>query len=530
MPFKPFNSDKFQPNQNASYGSFGGDSNAAQTFTPFPEGKQGLLKRAAKNVSSNFGGLVKPALDVASGVGKSFARTGATVLSPVTKLLGKVGIQAGQGITEEELKPKGFYQGVGNIVGSGLQYIGGGRGVAQAATSITKSVAQTALPKVAKELIDIAGRSVLEASAGFGLTRLQGGSNKDAKTAGIISGAIPWAGAAFQALKPVKLGEKIQTVVIKPTATDLKNGFKIENLNKYNLGGNLEQSAAKTQAAIEQRASQLRQILAPGSAKVNLNETYQAVAKAVEATKFKNAGSNLAVKRELDNFLQEIQQLSPSGTVDIANAQLAKRAFGANGAWEYNVPRADANAIETIYTSAYNVLKKQIEVAAGQSGSKVAALNKELSEIIPIEHALIRRLPVSARNAPLSLTDLVSIIGGNKLGLPLFVLNRALKSGKVGAALAGTPATRGTVGTLISGPGKEQLKQAGTLKDVVKKIPQVNVGLGIEDVGANRLKAEELGRKINELNARWVKQPTPANKKALESAKELYKQLLPKRF
>lgn len=39
---------------------------------------------------------------------------------------------------------------------------------------------------------------------------------------------------------------------------------------------------------------------------------------------------------------------------------------------------------------------------------------------------------------------------------------------------------------------------------------------------------DELGQKINQLNKQWVEKPTPANKKALDNAKALYKRLTPK--
>lgn len=54
----------------------------------------------------------------------------------------------------------------------------------------------------------------------------------------------------------------------------------------------------------------------------------------------------------------------------------------------------------------------------------------------------------------------------------------------------------------------------------------LNVGLSIKDVSA--VKAQELGQKINELNKQYVEKPTPANKKALDNAKALYRTLTKK--
>ena len=58
-------------------------------------------------------------------------------------------------------------------------------------------------------------------------------------------------------------------------------------------------------------------------------------------------------------------------------------------------------------------------------------INKQLSDLIPISHAIIRRIPVAERQNVLSLTDIIS--GGFAIGNPkamgLFALNRLTKSG-----------------------------------------------------------------------------------------------------
>lgn len=502
-----------------------------------PTEKPGIFTQIKNDIFSgkydqgNVAGFLTPAKDAAIGFGKSLAKTGQTILKPVDKVLSALGVEGatapGRELSDEALKPKGFFQGVGNTVGSAAQTGAVLNSVAPVTAAITKSAQAIKAPQIVKTLADITGRSAFDAATGYGLTKLQGGSNDSANTVAIISGALPWAGAAFTyGAKPLltQVGEKIQYALIKPTKTDLVNGFKVENVNKYNLGGSLEQTAQKTQAAITERAAKLQSMLKPGSASVDLTETYVNTANAVKKLKFENAGANTAIQRELDKLAQELDVLSKNGTIDIAQAQLVKRAFGSKGAWEWNVPREDANAVEAVYTTAYNFLKTQIEKSAASAGQPgVRAINKELSELIPIEQALIRRLPVAARQNPISLTDLVSLIGGSKLGVPLFILNRLTKSGKAGAALAKTPAEiRGGVGTAVFGAGSKQVSNAPRLSEL--NVPKVNVGLSIENVSA--LKAEELGRKINQLNAQWVKNPTAANKKALDNAKALYRTLV----
>jgi hypothetical protein len=54
-------------------------------------------------------------------------------------------------------------------------------------------------------------------------------------------------------------------------------------------------------------------------------------------------------------------------------------------------------------------------------------------------------------------------------------------------------------------------------------IDETNIGLSSRNVNPQ---AEELGQKINDLNKQYVSNPTPANKQALDSALQLYKQAI----
>lgn len=506
-------------------------------YAPQPEApKPGTLDKFSGQW--DLKGLTGYAIDAAKGVGKSFAKVGNAILKPVGKALEKTPFfedrnQKPYELTDEELKPKGFWQGTGKAVGDILQADVVANAVAPVASAITKSSQAVKAPAAVQKLLDVGGRSALDAGTAYGVAKAQGYDNKDAKTAAVIAGAIPWASAAFSTaakfLGVNKAGEKIQYAVIKPTQADVKSGFKIENVNKYDLGGSLKDTAQKTQDAITTRVEKLKSLLKPGSAEIDLNKVYYETAKKFEKVSLENAGSNIALKNQLDRFAEEMSQLSKNGIVDIADGQVIKRAFGAKGAWQYGVPAEDANAIEQVYNTAYNILKTDIETAAAKAGNPgVREINKELSEIIPIEHALIRRLPVVARQNPISLTDLVSLIGGSKLGVPLFILNKLTKSGTIGAKLANVgkqKASTSAIQTLISGPGKAQVEAAPTVGEIAAKIPKIPIGLSIQDVSANSLKAEELGQKINELNARWVNNPTPANKKALEAARKAYNTL-----
>lgn len=455
------------------------------------------------------------------GIAQAYGEVGNIIGKPLDKAYEAITGQTpavSASLTDEQLKPKSAPEGIGKFAGQAQQFALGAEGTKPLVGAVENTVSKFGLPSLGKKLISTFARSLIGGGEGYGISRLQGVNKEDATTNALIAGTLPWVGAGFSALKESAgaLGEKIQTAVIKPSKADLADGFKIENVNKYKLGGNLAETADKVQGTIKNLVTELKTKIKPGTADVDLNKVGSAVIDKFSKATAENAGSNMAIQRELQKFIQEIDALSPNGIVDIADAQLTKQGFGAQGAWQWNIPLEDANAKEQIYNFAYNQIKKEIE-AQGAPG--IAAINKQLSELIPIQNAVIRRIPIAARSNPLSLTDIVSLIKNGPGGLTLFSLNRLLKSGKIGSALSGlveNPETRSGLGTTILG--------AGT-KDIKGDIPKLNAGLSIESVNP---KIQELGQKISQLNTQWVQNPTPVNKKALLNAKSLYFELLKK--
>lgn len=64
----------------------------------------------------------------------------------------------------------------------------------------------------------------------------------------------------------------------------------------------------------------------------------------------------------------------------------------------------------------------------------MAELNKQISELIPISNASLRRLPIEQRNNVISLTDSIGLYGAmfDPKALVLIGANRLSKSGKFG--------------------------------------------------------------------------------------------------
>lgn len=234
-----------------------------------------------------------------------------------------------------------------------------------------------------------------------------------------------------------KTGQKIQNTVIKPSVRDVKDGFKIENMSKYDVGGSLPETIAKTHTKMNQLSQELTAKLKSTDAKLDLKKVYSDTIKSMGGDKALSFGDNKAIERVLNNLDEEIKQISPDGSVDLVKATNVKRGAGSKGAWAYNRPEADSSAIEKVYTAFYNNLKKEIETVAPDG---IKDINKQISELIPINNAALRRMTVEERNNALSLMDNIGLVSSvfDPKALLLFGTNRALKSGKVGKFLTET--------------------------------------------------------------------------------------------
>jgi len=307
----------------------------------------------------------------------------------------------------------------GDVVAAGATAFGAGMAPAKAL-----------LPKVAQ-------------SAGIGATI--GGANeladggsveevaKDAALGGAIGGAIPLAGEALKGLGRLiqGAGDKIQVSVIKPSQADIKDGFKLDTLKKYNLGGSLTQSFTKTESLMDDLTKQLDANIESGTP-LKLDDVYKAAEKELLGNKVSNFGSNTSVQKALEQLRDEVGAIvDDTGQIPLTDAQRVKRAAGHMGAWMFGQRDPDSTARERVYNVFYTKIKEAIEKASPEGTKEV---NKQISELIPVMNALIRRIPIAERNNALSLSDIIALssaaIDPRALGVGL--LNFASKSGWAG--------------------------------------------------------------------------------------------------
>lgn len=409
----------------------------------------------------NVGGVAK---GFAKGVGSLFtgtARLGQKIANVGERALGLKETQlAGYDRAQEALTPKGTAEKIGYGAEQIAEFLIPSSKLARVGKAVESGSKLLRAPQFAQKLSSIAGRSALEASAAGGQQLLHDNAD-DAKTAALVAAAFPVIGAGLSVGKSVlrAVGEKVQDTVLRATAKDIADGFSVANLRKYDVGGSLSETVAKTHTKLNQLSSKLRSVLRNSDTVVNLNQAIESTEKLLASKKGSTFGDNAGISRVLASLKEEVSGVAgPNGLVDLVEATNVKRGAGTKGAWAYGRPDPDAGAVETVYTNFYNVLKRQIEKAADRTlqAGRVKALNKAISELIPISNAALRRLPIEQRNNILSFTDNLGLFSAvfDPSALALIGANRLSKSGKFGNFLVKSAEelkNRGSVGKRFLG-------------------------------------------------------------------------------
>jgi len=311
-----------------------------------------------------------------------------------------------------------------------------------------------------------AGKALTEAGATGLITLAQndiGQTPQQAKQAltraGITSATSLFLSGLTEGLK--SLGSKIQLSTIKPSKADVADGFKIENIDKYNLGGNLTQTLVKSNDQLNKYRNELRTILKESDGKVDLNKILQDVGNDLNKMKTKNFGESLKIKNAFQEMFDELVYVTDGkAKIDLLTANDLKIGAGAQGAWQYGKPDIDSVAKEKVYNLLYSKIKKAIEKASGSG--KVAELNKAMSEIIPIRNAVLRRIPIAQRQNPIGLLDgvimLETLTTENPRGLALLGARMITGSAKAGAGMK----------QIASGLEKAKLPTTGLLSQFLK--------------------------------------------------------------
>lgn len=393
-----------------------------------PQG--GLLSQVQQQSTISHGGvplslggkILQGAGNIAQSIAQPFASLAATPVQAIAKVTGQEDPYAnglpGFGGTTIPVSPLSAEAKAGDLLKAGAETAA----VATAPATLTGMIGTGALVGGAHG----AGEAMQQEKSASEVVKSGGiGATIGALTAGVIGGFGKLIG---------KIGDKIQTSVIRPTSHDLRDGFSLDTIKQYNLGGNLNTTLSKTQSKLDDLSTQLNAKLANSPERVDLSKIYaETMDDLVNKNKFKGFSTNTKIQGALDDLGGEIGVVG--NELSIPEAQLVKQAAGRSGAWEYGKVDPEAKARELVYTTFYNKLKTQIEKSSPEG---VREINKEISKLIPVSNAVLRRIPVAERNNLISLTDMIGLVGStvNPASLGITLTNLISKSGTAGNLLS----------------------------------------------------------------------------------------------
>lgn len=272
---------------------------------------------------------------------------------------------------------------------------------------------------------------------------------------GATAGAVRGIGKLIEAV-----GGKILNSVIKPTKPDLDDGFSMNTIKEYNLGGSLDTIKTKTQTKLTELTNNLNSKLADSPNRIDLNKVYQqTVSELTDESKLRGFGANVKIGNTLEQLKEEIGIVAQEGGNSIPDAQIIKQASGGFGAWQYGKADPDSKATEIIYNTFYSKLKKAIEDASPEG---VRSINQELAKLIPVMNAVIRRIPIEQRSGAISLNEMIGLVGSsvNPIALGPTLLAILSRSGAAGNVLAniGEPIARQAIpASLVTSSLAEQI-------------------------------------------------------------------------
>lgn len=367
------------------------------------------------------------AREVGIGVGKGFGQTGVNIL----KLINPTSYEVPE--YKEELTPTPGAQTAGWSLSKATELFAAN----PAMKAVTQSQTVAAMPKVLQNII----RGGMESANAGAVTGLQTGSIEQAKEASGVTAGFALAGAI---LGPAinRVGEKIKMSTIRPRMMDHIDNFNEETLRNLKLKGGLEKSLGQ----VKDKLAVLR---AERNALGNASTTPVDVQKAFDSSLTElmdeiNAGKHNIDEEQILNWFDKIQKrvqqkLQAGAQPDFEFAENLKEDVGRYGAWMYGHTDPDSKGLQKVANKLYGKLRQEIETAS-PDGTKLHSLNKQMQELIPIQNAMLARIPVEQRNRMLSVVDVLGILPGSGRNmadkLAMLALTRGQKSLKWGNRLA----------------------------------------------------------------------------------------------
>jgi hypothetical protein len=244
-----------------------------------------------------------------------------------------------------------------------------------------------------------------------------------------VAGLLPLTGPTIKSVgEAVKLGKeikigigeglekgaaRIQGTKVKINSPEFRKGAQNEMYTKHEVFGNAGQVRDQWQEKIKDTYNQVRERIqnVPDSPEnyASVDDIFKAAEKAAE-TYGKSPTGTAAIKKSLASLRKEFDAAYPDGKINLLDAQAEKQVIGKKGDWLARSGEISGNPEAAISSQAHNTLYDALKVNVENKGAPgIRELNKQLSEMIPMERAASKQMLVENRK---NLIPLDAFIGG----------------------------------------------------------------------------------------------------------------------
>ena len=397
------------------------------------EAAKGMAKSATVDLVKNIPGMVKQ-----------------TVLHPIETEKGTI-----KGIGKQ-------VAGLVNPVISGVKYIATNplvQKLPEIPTDWTQPSNQA--QRTAEQTVESGTNALMLLPTAMGLKNLVGGTMKGAGAVG------------------TRVAERIQGTKTPILMPEFKKGAANKMFTKYEVFGNAKKVAPQWQQKIDDiTGSMSKQLKAQADNPENyssVDEVFGQAENTIKNSKYSNTEKARSLQ-SLQDLRDEFNTAYPDGKISVLDAQKEKIGVGKKGDWiaVRGAMRAnrDASADVQAHNALYDGLKKTVE---NKGGPDIKEMNKQLSEIIPMERSASKRILVEDRKHFIELDDFLggihavaSAASGNLAPAAIVAANIASKSPNVARAIYGVSKGLKKTGEFLS-PSKNPA--------VLKKAAEISKGM-----------------------------------------------------
>jgi len=224
----------------------------------------------------------------------------------------------------------------------------------------------------------------------------------------IIGKALPATSKGFKSA-----AGRVQGTKVKINTPEFNKGAANELYTKYNVFGNAKSVKKQWQTKISDTYKQVKDKILNSETMLDpdnytfVDDIFSQAERSAE--KFgKSKTAVIDIKKELNKMRESFDEAYPEGKINLLETQMEKQVIGKKGDWIAEAGSRSGNPSAPVSAQAHNALYDAMKTVVENKGSPgIKELNKQLSEMIPMERAASRQVLVSNRKNLIPLDDYI---------------------------------------------------------------------------------------------------------------------------